>query len=500
MVLSQEDSKISNTKKVNIGCLSPGTQLKIQFECIQQFQVFLNQFWKLELSSMIDTSYLKVYELKQTSTNYAQQYFFSENTCQHISNKIKLQVKYYCNNQYGKPITYAKSPTSSIVLNSDINVKEKQIDLQTPFNYIIITLNMIDPENMAPNKKFELLFSSMIHTNNDALQHFKYCTTLTLIPKFNEFPIDDAYQSYINGLNLSSQAIIQNGCYIFFIDRSCSMSGIRIQKAKQSLILFLKSLPEDFSFNIIIFGSNVQKMFDIAQAYNQLTLNQAIKQVQEMDAYFWGTNILEALVQGIYDEKYQKTKCSPETLLTDAPEDIIKLVSKNQRPETRIYTLEIGNNYSEYLVQRLADVGNGKCQLVGNNENINSKVIDLLEDSLTYYLKGFSLIHNIDKVSQIIPDPKSITQLKKNQELTLQILFSKKQKKENLEFKINCFDPQMNKQIQYKVKMNLNSSKENEYFHKIAAHKLAAHKLIRYYEKSISYQAKQMDTVMINEK
>ncbi|CAD8214514.1 unnamed protein product [Paramecium pentaurelia] len=28
-----------------------------------------------------------------------------------------------------------------------------------------------------------------------------------------------------------SQAKIQNGYYIFFIDRSCSMSGIRIQKA-----------------------------------------------------------------------------------------------------------------------------------------------------------------------------------------------------------------------------------------------------------------------------
>ncbi|CAD8214516.1 unnamed protein product [Paramecium pentaurelia] len=43
--------------------------------------------------------------------------------------------------------------------------------------------------------------------------------------------------------------------------------------------------------------------------------------------------------------------------------------------------------------------------------------------------------------------------------------------------------------------MNLTSSKENEYFHKIAAHKL-----IRYYEKLISQQAKQLDTVMFNEK
>lgn len=46
------------------------------------------------------------------------------------------------------------------------------------------------------------------------------------------------------------------------------MEGIRIEKAKQSLILFLKSLPEDCTFNIISFGSNVEKMFDVAEAYS----------------------------------------------------------------------------------------------------------------------------------------------------------------------------------------------------------------------------------------
>ncbi|CAD8161767.1 unnamed protein product [Paramecium pentaurelia] len=342
-----------------------------------------------------------------------------------------------------KPITYTKSPTRSIVLNSDINIKEKQIDLQTPQNLLIITLDTNDPGNMVPNKKFEFLFSSndfnnfyaiLSHTNNDALQHIKYCATLTLIPKFNEFPIDDAYQSYTNGLNLSQYTKIQKGCYLFFIDHNGSMEGIRIEKAKQSLILFLKSLPEDCTFNVISFGSDEEKIFDIE--YNQNTLNQAIKQVQEMNADLGGTDILKALSQGIYNENYKKTKYHSETLkaflLTngeDSNKKIIKLVSKNYRPETRIYTLGIGNYCSEYLVSRLAEVGNGKCQLVGDNEDIISKFIDLLEDSLTFYLKGFSLIHNIDKISQIIPDPKSITQLKKNQELTLKFYFQRNTKK-----------------------------------------------------------------------
>ena len=85
----------------------------------------------------------------------------------------------------------------------------------------------------------------------------------------------------------------------------------------------------------------------------------------------------------------------------------------------------IGDGCSKFLVEKVAWVGNGKFHFIGDDEDLNSKVIDLLQDSITPYLENFNLVHNLKDPYCILPSPDSVICLRKNNAFTLQILFPK---------------------------------------------------------------------------
>lgn len=101
--------------------------------------------------------------------------------------------------------------------------------------------------------------------------------------------MDDAYKASVAGKSFETDIDNARGEYIFLLDRSGSMGGKRIEKAKEALILFIKSLPQDTYFNVVSFGSGSQTMFKSSVKYNDKEIDSAVKDVKKMSADMGGT-------------------------------------------------------------------------------------------------------------------------------------------------------------------------------------------------------------------
>ena len=84
--------------------------------------------------------------------------------------------------------------------------------------------------------------------------------------------------------------------FVFIVDRSGSMSGSRIDAAKEALLLLLKSLPVGCSFNVVSFGNEHSLLFsDGSRPYSKESLDEALELQKSMKADMGGTEILDPL-------------------------------------------------------------------------------------------------------------------------------------------------------------------------------------------------------------
>ena len=129
-------------------------------------------------------------------------------------------------------------------------------------------------------------------------------------------------------------ASIEAACeFIFVVDRSGSMGGPYIKSASETLVLFLKSIPEGCYFNIVSFGSRYESFFPSSQPYNQETMEKATRFAEKMQADFGGTELLAPL-QFIFKQKPQSSGLPRQVfILTDGSvsntDRVISEVRKN---------------------------------------------------------------------------------------------------------------------------------------------------------------------------
>ncbi|XP_062408723.1 von Willebrand factor A domain-containing protein 5A-like isoform X2 [Sardina pilchardus] len=205
------------------------------------------------------------------------------------------------------------------------------------------------------------------------------------------------------------------GEFIFVVDRSGSMdckmhSGkdakMRIESAKDTLLLLLKSLPMGCYFNICGFGSHYEHFFPKSVEYNQKTMDDALKKVKGMGADMGGTEILRPL-KHIYSQPCIPSHPRQLFIFTDGEvgntKQVLDLVKINGNSH-RCFSFGIGEGASTALITGLAKEGSGHAQFITGTDRMQPKVMQSLRYALQPAVKDISVHWNL-------PDGGSVTTL-----------------------------------------------------------------------------------------
>ncbi|XP_059187462.1 von Willebrand factor A domain-containing protein 5A-like isoform X2 [Centropristis striata] len=187
-------------------------------------------------------------------------------------------------------------------------------------------------------------------------------------------------------------SVASRGEFVFLLDRSGSMgspmsnngSPERIDSARDTLLLLLKSLPMGCYFNIISFGSRYEHIFPKSVEYSQQTMEEALKKVEEMEADLGGTEILEPL-KHIYSQHCIPNQPRQLFVFTDGEvtntKEVIDLVKKNSGSH-RCFSFGIGEGASSALINGLAKEGGGHAQFITGTDRMQPKVMQSLRFAL----------------------------------------------------------------------------------------------------------------------
>jgi len=201
--------------------------------------------------------------------------------------------------------------------------------------------------------------------------------------------------------------ISKDQTYILLIDCSGSMSGSRIESAKECADCFLRSLPDGCNYEIILFGSDFKSITNGVCVYNERNYLCSLELISNIEANYGGTEIFNPL-NHIFQSHNQRPNAI--FIMSDGEvsnkKDVLSLVHQ-YKEKNRIFALGISKEADMELIHGLGALTSGDSQCVIRNEDIPNQVINQLEKS---FAKRSSLEYDIDGVSsfETFPFPNQI--------------------------------------------------------------------------------------------
>ena len=155
---------------------------------------------------------------------------------------------------------------------------------------------------------------------------------------------------------------------IFVIDRSGSMGGFPIEKAKETMKLCIEQMNPKDTFNLLSFSGGTGRCFESPQPNTPANREQALQYLKDLHGS-GGTQMMPAILEALGGE-HQPDRVRIVCFMTDGQIGndfaIIDAVQKNVAT-SRVFTFGIGNSTNRFLLEAMAHEGRGEVQFVSLN-------------------------------------------------------------------------------------------------------------------------------------
>ena len=411
---------------VKIGNMEPATSITINLSYIERLDTSANKLWKYTVLNTLTHRYANSRRSRQAINQEGHSDFES------------ISILNYPYMPSTDPQAYKWKIRVSIEAKSSINFVDcpsYKIKIQHENENLNATVELDDTEEFKPDKDFTIYYSTEdINKPNLLLARHQegFCALLNFVPQTNHKALPDAYRAEIEngGMNIPDIEYEKvKGEFIFLIDRSGSMSGSLIKMAREALVIFLKSIPNDSYFNIVSFGSTYEVYSPEGSLVStQENITVAVEEVMKFEGDMGGTEILSA-IQAVYQLKQKQGFNKKVFLLTDGAvynmKDTLECIKENA-DKARMFSVGIGSSASRELIIQSARNGKGCSEFVDDAKKIGEKVVSLLTLSMQVIAHSFQLTFPMGlDPDMTIPHPETAGPVYEGKCLTFFVYFGK---------------------------------------------------------------------------
>ena len=277
-------------------------------------------------------------------------------------NTVEVRIPTVVAPRYHDPITANQTYrnnldyTADIVINIDSALKIA--DIKSPSHSIRVENNTVITQKTKLDRDYilyvqledEMLSSGYVYKTDNVSYAF-----LQFMPEFPQSKQRDSQK------------------FVFLIDCSGSMSGLKMEKTKTALKKCLSQLHPGDKFAVIRFGSDFDHVEDFAQVSAQ-NLSNAKGLIDTFSANYGGTEIWSPIEYALKKFEGENTLI----LLTDGQvwradaisEKIRRTIGKN-----RLFIFGIDSAVNDAGLVSFARVGHGKAEFFTLDEHLDSKIV-----------------------------------------------------------------------------------------------------------------------------